>query len=217
MADFIIYIGNKNYSSWSLRGWLMLKHTGADFTEELIALDETSTRANILRHSPSAKVPALQHGEFVVWESLAIGEYLAELFPQTQLWPEAATARAVARAVSSEVHAGFAALRSYLPMNIRSSFPNRGVTPEVQADINRVTALWRDCRRRFGEGGAFLFGGFTTADAMYAPMVSRFRTYKIELDDETQRYADAVWALPMMQEWAAAARNEPAIIEKYEF
>jgi len=217
MVDFTIYIGNKNYSSWSLRGWLMLKHTGADFTEEVIALDEADTRVNILRHSPSAKVPALRQGDFVVWESLAIGEYLAELFPQAQLWPKAATARGVARAVSSEMHAGFAPLRSHLPMNIRSSFPNRGVTPEVQADINRVTALWRNCRRRFGEGGAFLFGGFSIADAMYAPVVSRFRTYKIELDDETQRYADAVWALPMMQEWAAAARNEPAIIEKYEF
>ena len=217
MADFTIYIGNKNYSSWSLRGWLMLKHTGVDFTEEVIALDEPSTRTNILRHSPSARVPAVKHGDFVVWESLAIGEYLAELFPPAQLWPMAATARAVARAVSSEMHAGFAALRSHLPMNIRSSFPNRGVTPEVQADINRVTALWRDCRRRFGEGGAFLFGAFTIADAMYAPVVSRFRTYKIELDDETQPYADALWALPMMQEWAAAARNEPAIIEKYEF
>ena len=217
MADFTIYIGNKNYSSWSLRGWLMLKHTGVDFTEEVIALDEPSTRTNILRHSPSARVPAVKHGDFVVWESLAIGEYLAELFPAAQLWPMAATARAVARAVSSEMHAGFAALRSHLPMNIRSSFPNRGVTPEVQADINRITALWRDCRRRFGEGGAFLFGAFTIADAMYAPVVSRFRTYKIELDDETQPYADALWALPMMQEWAAAARNEPAIIEKYEF
>jgi glutathione S-transferase len=217
MADFTIYIGNKNYSSWSLRGWLMLKHTGVDFTEEVIGLDEPSTRTDILRHSPSARVPAVKHGDFVVWESLAIGEYLAELFPAAQLWPMAATARAVARAVSSEMHAGFAALRSHLPMNIRSSFPNRGVTPEVQADINRITALWRDCRRRFGEGGAFLFGAFTIADAMYAPVVSRFRTYKIEFDDETQPYADALWALPMMQEWAAAARNEPAIIEKYEF
>ncbi|HUH85885.1 MAG TPA: glutathione S-transferase family protein [Stellaceae bacterium] len=217
MADFIIYIGNKNYSSWSLRGWLMLKHTGAGFTEEVIALDEAGTRANILRHSPSARVPALKQGEFVVWESLAIGEYLAELFPAAQLWPKPATARAVARAASSEMHAGFATLRSHLPMNIRSSFPNRGVTPEAQADINRITALWRDCRRRFGEDGEFLFGAFTIADAMFAPVVSRFRTYKIELDDEAQRYADAVWALPMMQEWAAAARNEPAIIEKYEF
>ena len=217
MADFTIYIGNKNYSSWSLRGWLALKHTGAKFAEEVIPLDEANTRANILRQSPSGKVPALRHGELVVWESLAIGEYLAELFPKAQLWPLAATARAAARAVSAEMHSGFAALRSHLPMNVRSSFPNRGVTPDAQADINRITALWRDCRKRFGEGGEFLFGHFTIADAMYAPVVSRFRTYKIELENETQRYADAVWALPAMQEWAAAARNEPMIIERSEF
>lgn len=217
MADFTIYIGNKNYSSWSLRGWLMLRHTGADRAEEVIALDEANTRANILRQSPSGRVPALRHGELILWESLAIGEYLAELFPKAQLWPKAASARAVARAVSLEMHAGFAALRGHLPMNVRSVFPNRAVTPEAQADINRITALWRDCRKRFGEGGDFLFGGFTIADAMYAPVVSRFRTYKIGLEEETQRYADAVWALPMMQEWALAARNEPMIIEKYEF
>jgi glutathione S-transferase len=217
MADFTIYIGNKNYSSWSLRGWLMLKQTGADFAEEVVPLEEANTRTSILRQSPSGKVPALRHGELVVWESLAIGEYLAELFPEAQLWPAAAHARAVARAASFEMHAGFAALRSHLPMNIRSSFPNRGVTPESQADINRVTALWRDCRKRFGGGGDFLFGPFGIADAMYAPAVSRFRTYRIELEEEAQRYADALWALPMMQEWAAAARNEPMIIEKYEF
>jgi glutathione S-transferase len=217
MADFTIYIGNKNYSSWSLRGWLMLRHTGADFAEEMIPLDQSNTRAGILRHSPSGRVPALKQGELVIWESLAIGEYLAEVFPKAQLWPMAATARAVARAVSAEMHAGFVALRGHLPMNIRSSFPNRGVTPEVQADINRITALWRDCRRRFGEGGDFLFGHFTIADAMFAPVVSRFRTYRVELEDETQRYAEAVWALPILQEWATAARNEPTIIEKYEF
>jgi glutathione S-transferase len=217
MADFTIHIGNKNYSSWSLRGWLMLKHTGADFAEEVILLEEANTRTNILRQSPSGKVPALRHGDFIVWESLAIGEYLAELFPKAQLWPKAASARAVARAVSLEMHAGFAALRGHLPMNIRSNFPNRGVTPEVQVDINRVIALWRDCRKRFGEGGDFLFGAFSIADAMFAPVVSRFRTYRVDLEDEAQRYADAVWALPMMQEWAVAARNEPMIIEKYEF
>jgi len=217
MADFTIYIGNKNYSSWSLRGWLMLKATGAAFAEVVIPLDEANTRANILRHSPSGRVPALQHGAFTIWDSLAIGEYLAELYPEARLWPEDRAARAVARAASAEMHAGFAALRSHLPMNIRSSFPNRGVTPEAQADINRVTALWRDCRKRFGGAGEFLFGHFTIADAMYAPVVSRFRTYKIELEDETQRYADAVWVLPMVQEWVTAARNEPMIIEKYEF
>ena len=217
MAEFTIYIGNKNYSSWSLRAWLMLKHTGASFEEVLIPLSEASTRANILRHSPSGKVPGLQHGDHVVWESLAIGEYLAELFPAARLWPEEMTARSIARAASHEMHAGFAALRTHLPMNMRSSFPERGVTPESQADINRITALWRECRSRFGAGGDFLFGHFTIADAMYAPVVSRFRTYKIELQDEAQRYADAIWALPSLQEWLMAARKEPMIIEAAEF
>jgi glutathione S-transferase len=217
MAEFTIYIGNKNYSSWSLRGWLMLKHTGTAFDEVLIPLSEPSTRATILRHSPSGKVPALQHGERMIWDSLAIGEYLAEVFPSARLWPEEMKARSVARAVSAEMHAGFAPLRTHLPMNMRSSFPDRGVTPEAQADINRITALWRDCRNRFGAGGEFLFGHFTIADAMYAPVVSRFRTYKIALEDEAQRYADAIWALPALQEWLAAARNEPMIIEAAEF
>jgi glutathione S-transferase len=217
MAEFTIYIANKNYSSWSLRGWLILRQSGAAFEEAVIPLREANTRANILRHSPSAKLPALQHGTLVIWESLAIGEYLAETFPKAQLWPEDSAARATARAVSAEMHAGFTALRSQLPMNMRSSFPGRGVTPEAQADINRITALWRDCRKRFGAGGDFLFGHFTIADAMYAPVVSRFRTYKIELEDEMQRYADAIWALPALQEWLAAARNEPMIIEEYEF
>jgi glutathione S-transferase len=217
MADFTIYIGNKNYSSWSLRGWLMLKHTGAAFEEVLIPLSEPSTRATILRHSPSGKVPALRHGDQLVWDSLAIGEYLAELYPSTRLWPEEMKARSLARAVSAEMHAGFAPLRTHLPMNMRSSFPERGVTPEAQADINRITALWRDCRSRFGAGGEFLFGHFSIADAMYAPVVSRFRTYKIALEEEAQRYADAIWALPALQEWLAAARNEPMIIESAEF
>jgi glutathione S-transferase len=115
------------------------------------------------------------------------------------------------------MHSGFTALRNHLPMNMRSSFPNRGVTPEVQADINRITAIWRDCRKRFGEGGPFLFGGFTNADAMYAPVVSRFRTYRVELEEEAQAYADAVWALPALQEWLTAAKNEPMIIESAEF
>jgi glutathione S-transferase len=217
MADFTIYIGNKNYSSWSLRGWLMLKQSGAKFDEVVVPLRETNTRTTILRHSPSGRVPALQHGDFVVWESLAIGEYLADRFPEAGLWPTEAEARAIARAVSAEMHAGFSALRSHLPMNIRSSFAGRGVTPEAQADINRVTALWRDCRKRFGADGKFLFGHPTIADAMYAPVVSRFRTYRIELEEEAQRYAEAVWALPSLQEWATAAGNEPMVIEEFEF
>jgi glutathione S-transferase len=217
MAEFTIYIANKNYSSWSLRGWLALKHTDATFSEVLIPLREPTTRTEILRYSPSGRVPALHHRDVVVWDSLAIGEYLAELFPRARLWPEDPQTRAAARAVSAEMHSGFAALRGHLPMNMRSSFPNRGVTPEAQADVNRITALWRDCRKRFGGDGAFLFGHFTIADAMYAPIVSRFRTYKVELDEEAQRYADTVWALPALQEWFAAARNEPMIIEDSEF
>ena len=217
MADFTLYIGNKNYSSWSLRGWLMLKHTGTEFEEVVIPLSQTATKAEILRHSPSGRVPALKHRDLVIWETLAIGEYLNEVFPKAKLWPKDGVARALARAVSAEMHAGFAALRNHLPMNMRSSFPNRGVTPEVQNDINRITAIWRDCRTRFGKGGDFLFGGFTVADAMYAPVVSRFRTYKIEADAEAQHYCDTVWALPAFQEWLAAARNEPMVIEEAEF
>ena len=217
MADITIYLGNRNYSSWSLRPWLALKQTGAAFDEEVIPLSEPTTRSTVLRFSPSGRVPALKHNELTVWDSLAICEYLAETFPQAKLWPEDKAARAVARAVSAEMHSGFVALRDHLPMNMRSSFPNRGVTPEVQADINRITAIWRDCRKRFGADGPFLFGGFTIADAMYAPVVSRFRTYKVELEEEAQAYTDAVWALPALQEWLTAAKNEPMIIESAEF
>ena len=217
MAEITIYLGNKNYSSWSLRPWLSLKQTGVAFDEEVIPLSEPTTRSTILRYSPSGKVPALKHNELTVWDGLAICEYLAETFSEAKLWPADKAARAVARSVCAEMHSSFAALREHLPMNMRSSFPNRGVTPEVQADINRITAIWRDCRKRFGEGGPFLFGSFTNADAMYAPVVSRFRTYKIELDEAAQEYTDAVWALPALQEWLTAAKNEPMIIESAEF
>jgi glutathione S-transferase len=217
MADFTLYIGNKNYSSWSMRGWLMVKVAGIGFEEILIRLNQATTKAEVLRHSPSGRVPALHHGDVTVWESLAIGEYLAELLPQAKLWPQSTAARAVARSVSTEMHAGFGALRTHFPMNVRSSFPNRTSTPEVQADIDRITAIWHDCRTRFGKEGPFLFGGFTNADAMFAPVVSRFRTYKVELDAEAQAYCDAIWTWPAMQEWVAAAKNEPWVIEDSEF
>jgi len=217
MADFTLVIGNKNYSSWSLRGWLMMKAVGAPFDEVLVRLNLPTTRSEILKHAPSARVPILKHGTLVVWETLAIGEYLAELFPKARLWPEDAAARAVARSVSAEMHAGFALLRKHFPMNIRSSFPNRASTPEVQADIDRITALWHDCRSRFAKDGPFLFGGFTIADAMYAPVVTRFRTYKAQIPQEAQAYCDAVAALPAMQEWAADSRKEPWILEDSEF
>jgi glutathione S-transferase len=204
-----------------MRGWLMLKLSGAAFEEVVIPLYEPQSRPEILRHTPSGKVPALVHGNVTVWESLAIGEYLAELFPAAGLWPADPAARAHARAISHEMHAGFLPLRRHFPMNMRSRF-DREIIPEIQGDIDRITALWRDCRRRFGGsskegGGNFLFGQLSIADAMYAPVVSRFRTYKVELDAETQAYCDAVWAWPAMQEWAAAAKNEPWVIEDSEF
>jgi glutathione S-transferase len=217
MADVTIYLGNKNYSSWSLRPWLALKQIGIPFDEVVIPLYQPTSREMVLRHSPSGKVPALRHGQVTVWESLAICEYLAESFPAFPLWPSEREARAVARAVSAEMHAGFAALRAHLPMNVRSSFPSRGVTPAVQADINRIAALWRDCRKRFGDGGDFLFGRFTIADAMFAPVATRFRTYRTPLDRDAQAYCDVLMALPAMQEWLAAARNEPMVVEAYEF
>lgn len=219
MAEITIYLGNKNYSSWSLRAWLALKRTGQPFEEVVIPLREPDTHETILRYSPSGLVPALKYGEITVWDSLAIMEYLAESFPEAALWPSEAERRAAARAISAEMHSGFEALRRNMPMNIRSSFPGRGMTPEAQADINRITAIWRDCRRRSGAGagGGFLFGAFTIADAMFAPVVSRLRTYGVELDEVSRDYVAAVWECPEMQEWAAAAGDEPWIIPEFEF
>jgi glutathione S-transferase len=219
MADLTIYLGNKNYSSWSLRAWLALKRVGEPFEEVVIPLRQPDTRETILRYSPSGLVPALKHGARTTWDSLAIAEYLAETFPQAALWPADAESRAVARAVSAEMHAGFAALRRNMPMNLRGSFPGLGLTPEVQQDVNRITAIWRDCRRRFGSGrdGPFLFGAFTIADAMFAPVVGRFRTYGLELDEASRAYASAVWESPEMREWAEAADNEPWIVPEFEF
>ena len=216
MAEFTIYIGNKNYSSWSFRAWLIAKLAGIDFDEVLIPLYQPQSRGEILRHTPSGKVPVLEHGTMAVWESLAIGEYLAELLPAARLWPEARATRAHARAISHEMHAGFLPLRRHFPMNMRSVF-DRAIIPEIQGDIDRITALWVDCRKRFGAGGEFLFGHPTIADAMYAPVVSRFRTYKVPLDVEVEAYATAVTAWPPYQEWLAAAKKEPMVIEQWEF
>jgi glutathione S-transferase len=163
-------------------------------------------------------VPALHHGDVVVWDSLAICGYLAETFPAVELWPSDPAAKAMARSISAEMHAGFQGLRSQFPMNIRSSFPGREIAPEAQTDINRVMAIWRQCRTRYGErNGDFLFGPFTIADAMYAPVVTRFRTYKFDLEREADAYCAAIMALPAMQEWVAAANNEPMVIDQYEF
>lgn len=214
MSVLRIYIGNRNYSSWSLRGWLALKHTGMRFEEKLIALDLPETGAAIRAHSPSGRVPVLEHGSLTVWESLAIAEYLAETYPGARLWPESAAARAVARAVSAEMHAGFASLRTHMPMDVRGRYPGRGRGPGVDEDIERIIRIWSDCRSRFGADGPLLFGAFSIADAMFAPVVSRFLTYEVDLPPPAAAYRDAVWKLPTVQEWAAAAAAEPWTIEQ---
>ena len=221
MADFTLIIGNKNYSSWSLRGWLMAKAAGVSFDEIVIPLDRPETQTAIRKHSPSGRVPVLIDKGLQVWESLAIGEYLNELKPEALLWPDAVAARAHARSISSEMHAGFAELRNNMPMNIRSSFPGKGMTPGVRADIERITGLWRDTRKKFAGAAAakddgFLFGTFGNADAMYAPVVTRLRTYGVKLESDSEAYCAAVMAHPAMKEWVDAAKNEPWLIEAYE-
>ncbi|MBI3517360.1 MAG: glutathione S-transferase family protein [Proteobacteria bacterium] len=216
MAEFTLYIGNKNYSSWSLRAWLVLRQAGVAFEEVLIPLRQPDTPEKILRHSPSGRVPCLHHGDIVVWDSLAIGEYVADLFPHAQLWPTDPTARAVARGVAAEMHAGFAALRQNMPMNLRGAFPGKGLSPAVREDINRVTALWRDCRRRFAGHKPMLFGDFSIADAMYAPVVARFATYAVVLDEDARDYVRLILDLPAMQEWVEAAKQEPWTIPELE-
>ena len=219
MDDLTLVIGNKNYSSWSLRAWLALKAAGAEFEEVLIPLDRPNTRQEILKHWRNGRVPILKQGDRRVWESLSICEYAAELFPEAGLWPEDARARGIARSICSEIHAGFGALRAHMPMNIRSRFPDEGRKPGVQDDINRVTAIWRRAREVYGEGGGgpFLFGPFGNLDAMFAPIVSRFRTYAVDAGDVEAEYMAAVWSFPAMQEWVKAARAEPMVIDSAEF
>lgn len=219
MAPYSLIIGNKNYSSWSMRPWLMLKAAEIPFEETVVALDTPNTRQEILRHSPSGRVPVLKDGELTVWDSLSIGEYLAEKHPEAGLWPTDPVARARARSVSAEMHSGFGALRQQMPMNVRSSFPGHGRGQGVQEDINRIAAIWRNHRRRVTdpEAGPFLFGHFTIADAMFAPVVSRFRTYGVDLTDEAEAYAEAVWEFAPVKAWAEDAKKEPMVIDRHEF
>lgn len=216
MAKCVLVIGNKNYSSWSLRAWLAAKQTGVAFEEILVPLMRPETRAAILAHSPSGKVPLLRLGDDQVWDSLAIAEYLAERFPAAGLWPADPSARAEARSVAAEMHAGFMPLRRALPMNLRAHLPGRPRAADVEADIARIQDIWTSCRTRFGATGPFLFGGFTIADAFYAPVVARFRSYDVPLADACRAYADAVWQTPDMQAWVAAAAVEQERIAEYE-
>jgi glutathione S-transferase len=217
MADLTLYIGNRNYSSWSLRGHLALAHAGVPFDEVMIPLDLPGSSAAIRAHSPSSRVPALRHRDLTIWDSLAIGEYLAETFPDAKLWPDDRAARAVARSVSAEMHSSFAALRQHMPMNVRARWPGVGRTQASLADVDRVLAIWRDCRARFGSGGPFLFGRFSVADAMFAPVVTRFVTYAVTLDDVASAYVGAIQALPALKEWARAAETEKETIPEEDY
>ena len=212
MNPLTLVIGNKNYSSWSLRPWLLLRQAGTPFEEIRLALG----RDDLSKYSPSGLVPVLKHGALAIWDSLAIAEYLAEQFPEKELWPRDVEARAMARSVSAEMHSGFTHLRTHMNMNCRSHFPGKGMTPEVAKDIQRIQQIWQDCRSRFGDGGPFLFGAFSIADAMYAPVSFRFITYAVPLSPVAETYVRTLQDLPAMQEWLAAAKEESEVIEQYE-
>jgi glutathione S-transferase len=208
-----LVIGNKNTSSWSLRPWLAMKQAGIGFTEVNINLRAPDMKQQILAHSPAGKVPVLWAGDLMIWDSLSILEYVAEQHPEAKLWPEDRAARAIARAASAEMHSGFQALREHCPMKFLATEPKTEHIDPVITNIRRIVALWKECRSRFGGGGPFLFSGFSIADAMYAPVASRLKTYVPDLapfdDDGTAAaYIEALFALPAMQEWADGARAE---------
>ena len=211
-----LVIGNKNYSSWSFRPWIALRVAGIPFEEVVIPLYEPGSKEQILKYSPAGKVPVLVDGDARVWESLAIIDYLAERFPQARLWPADVAARAHARAIAAEMHAGFAPLRRHCPMNMWRTVKARELTPEVAADVRRIEAIVTECRGRFGQGGAFLFGAFGAADAMYAPVVARLHTYAIAVGAAAEAYKQAIMALPAWAEWRAAALKEPWIMANAE-
>ena len=211
-----LVIGNRNYSSWSLRPWVFMRHHGLDFEERRLSLYTDAGRAEIRALSPTGLVPVLIDGGLKIWDSLAILEYVAERHPQVHGWPDDTPARAVARSVSAEMHSGFSNLRKNLPMNVRRLAPPRKWTAEVQADIDRVVAIWQECRGRFGDAGPFLFGRFTIADAMYAPVVWRFTTYSVPLPAVAEAYTGAMHALPAMQAWREAAQAEGEPVAEYD-
>lgn len=214
MSGLTLFIGNKNYSSWSFRPWLALREAGIPFKERLVPFryGEPGGNAHFLEFSPTALVPVLVDGDIRVWDSLAILEYLAERHPDAGLWPRDRAARAHARAVCAEMHSGFAALRGECAMNMRREPRPLAVSDKARADVARIEALWADTRQRFGQGGPLLFGRFTAADAMYAPVVCRLHVYGHDVSPETRAYMEAVMALEGWREWDAAARAEPWVI-----
>lgn len=208
MAKAVLTISSKNYSSWCLRGWLLAKWAGLDFDEQVVSADDPSVRAELLLQSSSIRVPTLIHDGVSIWDTLAIGEYLNELKPKAGLLPKEPAARAHCRAICGEMHSGFAALRSALPVNLKSTKPNFVVWSAAQADIDWILKIWRECFERWG--GPYLFGkSLTMADAMYAPVCTRFRTYCVKLPSEAEEYCERILSLPAMQEWIEAAQAEP--------
>lgn len=211
-----LVIGNKNTSSWSLRPWIAMRRAGIAFSEINVNLRDPDAKAQILAHSPSGKVPALHAGNLMVWDSLAILEYLAETHPDAGLWPSDKTARAIARSVAAEMHSGFQPLRANCPMDLLARAPRQDLPEDVAKDVRRIIEIWRDARLRFGAGGPFLFGRFSAVDAMYAPVASRFRTYLADLepfgDDGTARdYIDAMFATQELQDWEAGAKAQMSV------
>ena len=211
-----LVIGNKNYSSWSFRPWIGMKVSGISFEEVLIPLYREGSREKFLSYSPAGKVPILVDGDATVWESLAILDHLSDRFPDKGLWPEDMVARAHARAISAEMHSGFVPLRRACPMNMWRPVMKRELGPEVLANVTRIDAMWSDCRKRFGAAGPFLFGTFTAADAMYAPVVSRFHTYAVDVSGSSRDYMEAMMALPAWKEWHAAGIKEEWVLEEDE-
>lgn len=214
MAKATLTISSKNYSSWSLRGWLMIRFSGLPFEELVIAPDDPSARAEILLLSPTILVPCLRHDGATIWDTLAIGEYLNEIMADAHLLPADRIERAHCRAICGEIHSGFTTLRASLPVNLKGYFPGFKIWTRAQADIDRVCTIWRECLAK--SGGPFLFAERSMADAMYAPVVTRFATYDVKIEPRLQAYADAIMSMPEMVEWIEAAKAEPDEIEELE-
>lgn len=214
MSKAVLTISSKNYSSWSLRGWLLCKLAGLDFDEQTVSLDDPDTRAELLLLSPSFLVPALTHDGIKIWDTLSIAEYLAETRPEAGLLPADRKARAHCRSVCGEMHSGFYNLRSALPMNLRAQHRNFKVFAGALGDIERVVTIWRDCIERYG--GPYLFGELGMADAMYAPVCTRFLTYDVKLDPVSAAYCRSIMAWPAMAQWVAESKSEPAELEELE-
>jgi glutathione S-transferase len=213
MSEFHLIIGNRNYSSWSLRPWMFMTHLGVKFRETILPLDTPQFKDQVSRYSPTGRVPVLQHGELTVWDSLAICEYLAEITGRGL--PAGREARAVARSVCAEMHSGFATLRNEWPL-IATARRRTPITPGLAADIGRIDAIWNDCRLRFGSSGPWLLGDYSMADAMYAPVVLRFNTYGASLSQTSSAYVATVLGDPALQKWLLAAKEEPWTLAKYE-